>query len=92
MLFAADISPTMANYKSAEVNFVHIFRQLGTFTAVLSVPYELRRIVYWKQRSLSINVKTNKIVELQADVDFLKLQMTYLESLVENLTGVISGK
>ena len=90
MICAVDISPT--DSISAEVNFVHTFHQVDTFTAVLSVPYKLRRNVYWKRQSLSINVKTNEILKLQTDVDFLKSQVIYLEGLIKNLTEEISSK
>lgn len=51
------------------MNFDHIFHQVGTFTAVLSVPYVLRRNVYWKRQRLDINVK---IYNIQNEVEDLK--------------------
>ena len=67
------------------MNFDHTFHQVGTFTAVLSVPNELRRNVYWKQQSLDINVKTNMVLQLQNDMKDLKQE-------VLNLTTVVQGK
>ena len=66
------------------MNFNHTFCQVGTFTAVLSVPDVLRRNVYWKKQSLKINVKTHNI---QNEVEDLKLLVKHLETLVLNLQG-----
>ena len=65
-----------------------MFHQIGTYRALLSVPYGLRSSVYWNQQSLIINVKTN----FQAEIDSLQLRMIQLESVVENLTSIVAGK
>ena len=74
------------------MNFNHTFCEVGTFTAVLSVPDVLRRNVYWKKQSLKINVKTNiqnEVEELQSEVEDLQSQVKQLRN---QLTKVVQGK